>query len=327
MGCRKHVACETLGLSVRTVQRWEKQSHISDRRRGPTNGPPNKLSDAERDVILQTINSKDYASLSPTQIVPKLADKGMYIGSESTMYRVMRQYAMLCHRDKSKQRVPYRKPTGCKATQPNQVWSWDITYLNSPIKGVFFYLYLILDIYSRKIVGFKVFEVQDAEHASQVILEACKREKINKRQIKLHSDNGSPMKGATMLATLQKLGVIPSFSRPSVSNDNPFSEALFRTLKYCPHYPTKPFESVVHANLWVSQFVEWYNTIHLHSGIKFLTPESRHKGTDQAIIINREKVYQNARKNNPIRWSGHTRNWRPDTSVLLNPDILEARAA
>ena len=327
MGCRKSIACSTLGLSLRTVQRWEKQPHMPDRRRGPINGPPNKLNDNERQIILQTVNSKDYASLSPTQIVPKLADRGFYIGSESTLYRVLKEHRMLCHRGKAKQRVPYRKPVSCKATQPNQVWSWDITFLNTPIKGTFYYLYLILDIYSRKIVGFKAFEKQDAAHASQVVLDACQREKISQNQIKLHSDNGSPMKGATMLATLQKLGVIPSFSRPSVSNDNPFSEALFRTLKYCPQYPTKPFESVAHANLWMSQFVKWYNTIHLHSGIKFLTPESRHRGIDQKIIMNREKVYELARKNNPTRWTGPSRNWRPETTVYLNPDILDARAA
>ena len=136
MGCRKSIACSTLGLSLRTVQRWEKQPHMPDRRRGPINGPPNKLNDNERQIILQTVNSKDYASLSPTQIVPKLADRGFYIGSESTLYRVLKEHRMLCHRGKAKQRVPYRKPVSCKATQPNQVWSWDITFLNlNPAPG------------------------------------------------------------------------------------------------------------------------------------------------------------------------------------------------
>ena len=157
--------------------------------------------------------------------------------------------------------------------------------------------------------------------------EAYASEKIDGKKIKLHSDNGSPMKGSTMLVTLQKLGIIPSFSRPSVSNDNPFSEALFRTLKYCPQYPSKPFESIKQANEWVSHFVVWYNSKHLHSGIKFLIPESRHVGNDRKIIEKRQRVYEIARSKNPIRWTRKTRNWIPETEVFLNPNILDARAA
>ena len=172
-----------------------------------------------------------------------------------------------------------------------------------------------------------MYEEQTAENAATLAKEAYASEKICGNNIKLHSDNGSPMKGSTMLLTLQKLGVVPSFSRPSVSNDNPFSESLFRTLKYCPEYPSKPFESIVQANQWVTSFVKWYNTKHLHSGLKFLTPESRHKGTEGKIIENRIKVYEMAKSKNPIRWAGKTRNWMPDAKVLLNPDILDAKAA
>jgi putative transposase len=327
MGCRKSVACEALGFSLRTVERWEKYPHIPDRRQGPINSPPNKLSELERSRILQMINKKEYGALSPCQIVPKLADKGEYIGSESTIYRLLRESEMLCHRSAARQRVPYRKPASCKAMQPNQVWSWDITFFQSSIRGKFYYLYLIMDIFSRKIVGYRVFEDQTAENAAALAKEAYAYEKIDGKKIKLHSDNGSPMKGSTMLVTLQKLGVVPSFSRPSVSNDNPFSEALFRTLKYCPEYPSKPFESIAQANQWVSSFVRWYNTIHLHSGIKFLTPESRHAGKDRKIIENRKKVYEMARLKNPSRWTGNTRNWEPEPEVLLNPSVLEAKAA
>lgn len=325
MGCRKSIACKTLGLSLRTIERWEKNPHLPDSRQGPKNGPQNKLSEKERIRILEVINQKEYGSLSPCQIVPKLADQGEYIGSESTIYRLLKENAMLCHRGNAKQRVPYRKPASCIATQPKQVWSWDITFLSSTIRGKFYYLYLIMDIFSRKIVGFKVYEDQTAENAALLAKEAYTREKIDGKKIKLHSDNGSPMKGSTMLVTLQKLGVIPSFSRPSVSNDNPFSEALFRTLKYCPQYPSKPFESIKQANEWVSHFVVWYNSKHLHSGIKFLTPESRHVGNDRKIIEKRQRVYEIARSKNPIRWK--TRNWIPETEVFLNPNILDARAA
>lgn len=327
MGCRKSIACKTLGLSLRTIERWEKYPHVPDSRQGPKNGPPNKLSEQERKRILEVINMKEYGSLSPCQIVPKLADQGEYIGSESTIYRLLKENTMLCHRGNAKQRVPYRKPASCIATEPNQVWSWDITFLSTSIRGKFYYLYLIMDIFSRKIVGFRVHEDQTAENAAMLAKEVYASEKINGKKIKLHSDNGSPMKGSTMLVTLQKLGVVPSFSRPSVSNDNPFSEALFRTLKYWPEYPSKPFESITQANQWVTGFVRWYNTMHLHSGIKFLTPESRHIGKEGKIIEKRQKVYEIARLKNPIRWTRNTRNWVPDTEVLLNPNILDARAA
>jgi len=327
MGCRKSIACQTLGVSLRTIERWEKCPHVPDSRQGPKNGPPNKLSEQERKKILEVINMKEYGSLSPCQIVPKLADQGDYIGSESTFYRLLKENSMLCHRGNAKQRVPYRKPASCAATQPNQVWSWDITFLNSSIRGKFYYLYLIMDIFSRKIVGYEVYEEQTAENAAALAKKACANEKIGGKKIKLHSDNGSPMKGSTMLVTLQKLGVVPSFSRPSVSNDNPFSEALFRTLKYCPEYPSKPFASITQANQWVSHFVKWYNTKHLHSGIKFITPESRHNGNEKKIVENRKKVYEMARLKNPIRWTGNVRNWVADAEVLLNPNVLDARAA
>jgi transposase InsO family protein len=327
MGCRKSIACNTLGLSLRTIERWEKYPYVPDRRQGPKSGPPNKLSEQERKRILEVVNKKEYGSLSPCQIVPKLADQGEYIGSESTIYRLLKENTMLCHRGNTKQRVPYRKPASCSAIQPNEVWSWDITFLTTAIRGQFYYLYIFMDIFSRKIVGYRVYENQTAENASILAKEAYANEKINGKKIKLHSDNGSPMKGSTMLVTLQKLGVIPSFSRPSVSNDNPFSEALFRTLKYCPEYPSKPFESIAHANQWVARFVRWYNTQHLHSGIKFLTPESRHMGNDSKIIEKRQRVYEMARLKNPIRWTGKIRNWVPETEVLLNPTVLDARAA
>lgn len=327
MGCRKSIACKTLGLSLRTVERWGKYPHLPDSRQGPKNGPPNKLSELERKRILEVVNKKEYGSLSPCQIVPKLADQGEYIGSESTIYRLLKENAMLTHRGKAKQRVPYRKPTSCKATKPNQVWSWDITFLSTSVRGKFYYLYLFMDIFSRKIVGFKVHEDQTAENAAILAKMTCAREKLDGKQIKLHSDNGSPMKGSTMLVTLQKLGVIPSFNRPSVSNDNPYSEALFRTLKYSPEYPSKPFDSISEANRWVTSFVQWYNTEHLHSGIKFLTPESRHIGKERKIIENRQKVYEMAKSKNPIRWTGNIRNWEPNAEVLLNPDVLDARAA
>jgi transposase InsO family protein len=154
----------------------------------------------------------------------------------------------------------------------------------------------------------------------------CQREGIKSDQVTLHSDNGSPMKGATMLATLQQLGVIPSFSRPSVSNDNPYSESLFRTLKYRPEYPEKPFAGLVAARDWVQSFVHWYNTEHFHSAIKFITPEQRHAGEDREILEKRKAVYEQAKSRNPNRWSGDIRNWNPVKEVGLNPEKKKTKS-
>jgi transposase InsO family protein len=175
-----------------------------------------------------------------------------------------------------------------------------------------------MDVFSRKIVGWQVHETESSEYSSQLLTRICREEGVEKNKVIIHSDNGGPMKGATMLATMQRLGVIPSFSRPSVSNDNPFSESLFKTIKYCPQYPSKPFETVKDAIHWVSEFVSWYNTQCLHSAISFTTPESRHCGEDQEILKKRDNVYRIAKQKNPQRWSGRTRNWEKVESVRLN---------
>ena len=200
------------------------------------------------------------------------------------------------------------------------MWTWDITYLASNLKGVFFYLYLFMDIYSRKIVGWEVYENESSEQAADVLRKTRLAEALSlNHELVLHSDNGSPMKGATMLATMQQLGVVPSFSRPSVSNDNPYSVSLFKTLKYTPAYPSKPFESVDEARQWTMNFVAWYNRSHRHSGLKYVTPEQRHNGEDVAILEKRKHVYEEAKLQHPERWSGEIRNWEHESAVRLNP--------
>lgn len=318
-GARKQAACELLGVSCKTIQRWQSSNLLEDKRSFKELVPVNKLTNEERKKILEVVNQPRYANMSPAKIVPLLADSGEYIASESTIYRLLKSEGQMKHRQASKVANRY-KPKALIASEPNQIYSWDITYLASSIKGIFFYLYLILDIYSRKIVGWQIYKAENSEHASDVLEAACLSEGIKKDQVILHSDNGSPMKGATMLVTLQRLGVIPSFSRPGVSNDNPYSEALFRTLKYGPKYPEKGFESLSKAREWVASFIEWYNREHLHSGIKFVTPEQRHKRLDKAILNQRDLVYQEARKRNPHRWAKGTRNWEMINEVLLNPE-------
>ena len=184
-----------------------------------------------------------------------------------------------------------------------------------------------MDIYSRKIVGWQVYEEESSALAADLMTYICQREDIKKNQVTLHSDNGSPMKGATMLATLQALGIIPSFSRPSVSNDNPYSESLFRTLKYRPEYPDSAFENLTAARAWVTGFVDWYNNEHLHSSIKFVTPQQRHTGEERKILENRKQVYKQAKLNNPTRWSGDIRNWDQINHVYLNPEKEKNKAA
>lgn len=315
-GARRERACEELGLSVRTLQRWTNQP--VDNRKGPTTKPANALTAEERRKLLAIANSKEFADLSPWQIVPKLADRGEYIASESTFYRVLRAEKCLQHRDKSMPRK-HQRPQELIARSPNEIWSWDITFLKAAIKGTFYYLYLPMDIFSRLIVHWEVHEVQSEVFASEMITRACEQQKISRNQIVLHSDNGGPMKGATMLATLQRLGVMPSFSRPKVSDDNPFSESLFKTVKYCPSYPENGFESLDQAKTWVEKFVNWYNNKHYHSGIRWVTPASRHIGEDSEILKNRKQVYEQAKASNPIRWSKETRNWNRIIEVELNP--------
>jgi putative transposase len=323
-GARRAAAAEILGLTVRTLQRWADQGPGSeDQRRGPHTEPANKLSAAERRRVLDVVNSPKYRDLAPAQIVPRLADEeGIYLASESTLYRVLREEKQLAHRQRSRPATSTR-PAEQMATGPNQVYSWDITYLPGPVRGTFFYLYLILDVWSRKIVGAVVHDTECSDLASQLFEATCWREGLDPEGLVLHSDNGSPMKGATMLATLHRLGVIPSFSRPHVSDDNPYSEALFRTLKFRPEYPCVPFASLEAARAWVAAFIDWYNTEHRHSAIRYVTPAERHHGREEAVLERRRRIYEAARQEHPERWSGQVRNWTPIATVRLNPDRKE----
>jgi transposase InsO family protein len=310
-------SCEEVGVEPRTVQRWRLLPVLEDGRRGPKTKPANRLSELERAKIIAVATSEEFINKSPHQIVPTLADRGEFVASESSFYRVMKAGEVLAHRGRSQPRVVAR-PKALQATMPNEIYSWDITYLLSSLQGQFFYLYMFLDVFSRKIVGWRVHANQCADLSSKLLTEICEQQGIPKGQLTTHADNGGPMKGATMLVTLQKLGVMPSFSRPSVSNDNPFSESLFKTLKYCPQYPTKPFESIEEATIWTESFVNWYNNEQLHSGIKFVTPASRHAGEDTAILAKRNIVYKEAKERNPIRWSKESRNWQRISVVKLN---------
>ena len=321
-GARLSRISELLGLHARTLRRWREaqQEGIGDGRPlAERPRPANALNEEERQAVLNVCNQLEYAHLPPSQIVPRLTDEGVYLASESTFYRILRKAEQAAHRGRAQPPQKPARPQPCRATGPNQVWSWDITYLASCIRGTFYRLYMVEDIFSRKITSWEIHEQESAAHASTLITKACLREGIQPGELTLHADNGGPMKGATMLATLQRLGVVQSFSRPSVSDDNPYSEALFRTLKYVPNYPGKPFESLEAARAWVQSFVTWYNESHRHSAIGFVTPAQRHRGEDVAILAARKAVYEQAKAQRPERWSGPTRDWSRKEVVWLNP--------
>lgn len=321
-GARQFVACHEVGISERTLQRWRIEgSETKDKRPDAIRPEPhNKLTKAEELKIIQIINQTEHQNLPPSQIIPILADKGTYIASESTFYRVLKEHQQNNHRGKSKAPVK-RNITTHQANGPNQVWMWDITWLPGAAKGIYYYLYLILDLYSRKIVGWEIWDRESSENASILVRKAVYSEHVlsNNTPLVLHSDNGSPMKGASLLTTLYELGVVTSNSRPRVSNDNAFIESFFKTVKYMPTFPYNGFRSIDEARKWTSEFAKFYNNEHRHSALKFLTPSQRHNGLTDNIISNRNAVYEIAKAKHPERWSRNTRNWFLDEIIYLNP--------
>jgi transposase InsO family protein len=326
-GARLAAACRLIGISARTVERWRARPGGEDQRRGPRHAPRNALTAPEQAKVVAVMTSPRYAGMSPKQVVPRLADEGQYLASESTMYRLQRQLGLRAHRRSTPRTHVTRAKSVHQATGPNQVWSWDITWLPTTVRGQYLFLYLIMDVWSRRIVGWQVHAREGADEAAALICLTCDENGVDPKGLVLHSDNGKPMRGSTMLATLQWLGVVPSFSRPHVSDDNPYSEALFRTLKYAPAYPRLPFADAAAARAWVQRFVAWYNGEHRHSGIRFVTPDERHFSLEKDILVRRHALYQQARRRRPERWSRTTRNWNPVAVVVLNPEPAQREPA
>jgi len=324
-GARLASACELLGIDVRTLQRWKAGEGLrcgDARPQAPRPSPAHALSEAERAKMLELANSPRFAEVPPARIVPMLADEGVYVASESSFYRVLRAQEQLQHRGRAKAAQASRPPSTHVAQAPNQVWCWDVTYLPTLIAGRWFYLYLILDLYSRKIVGWEVHERDSADHAAHLVRRTALAEAIHAQVTRpvLHGDNGSTLKATTVLAMLHWLGIEPSYSRPRVSDDNAHAEALFRTAKYRPEFPARGFATLEEARAWASRFVHWYNFEHRHSGINYVTPAQRHNGEDHAILAARHALYAEARERHPRRWSGRTRDWTPIGAVTLNPE-------
>lgn len=314
-GASRAAAAGMLGISLRTLERWEKDLR-NDGRESNRFARSNALLPEERARVVEVACSPEFRDLSPNQIVPILAEKGVYVASESTFYRILDAEGLLTHRSES--RAPERsRPEELVATAPNQVWTWDITPLRSLVKGVFFRLYLMLDIWDRSVVGWAIHEEERGTHAGDLLHEACVRENVHQNDLVVHQDNGAPMISWEFLSALRFWGK-PSYSRPGVCDDNPFSESMFKTLKYRPGFP-RFFATIEEARTWVAEFVDWYNNYHRHSGIGYVTPMQRRRGEDVDILKRRRETYAAARDTHPERWSGKTRSWSRPVSVSLNP--------
>lgn len=321
-GARLNRACVEAGICLRTYRRWFHNGETQPDRRpmAVRPSPCNKLTEEERGQILELCNSPQYSHLPPTQIVPDLLDQGVYVASESSFYRVLKAANQLHHRGHSRAPKRHSQPTTHVASAPHQVWCWDITYCPSRVRGQFYYLYMFEDLYSRKIVGYEVYESESATYSAELLQRCILREKCRHQPLVLHSDNGAPMKASTMKAKLEELGVLPSYSRPRVSNDNAFIESLFRVLKYQYDWPSRGFTSLEEARSWVDRFVRWYNTEHRHSKINFVTPQQRHQGLDSALLARRQEVLEAARQASPTRWGSRpVRDCQPVGAVTLNP--------
>ena len=270
----------------------------------------------------------EFASLPPTQIVPALLDSGEYYGSESTFYRVLKAHDQLHHRGRSLAPKVRALPTTYTATGPGQVFCWDITYLPSTVRGQFYYLYMLEDLYSRKIVGNEVYVEESGDNAAKLLEQTLLREKCLHSGVVLHSDNGAPMKSQTIRIKAYELGVTTSYSRPRVSNDNPFAESLFRTCKYRPDWPSAGFKNIDEARTWVLKFTRWYNYEHKHSKLRFVTPGQRHTGQDKAILAKRKERIEEAKAANPNRWGKRdVRNCTPVGPTTLNPERKQTKQA
>lgn len=324
-GARLRVACRIAGIDVRTLQRWQASEGLQagDKRPAATRPvPSHALTAQEREQVLAVANQARFAEMPPARIVPMLADEGTYLASESTFCRLLRTQGQNTHRGAAKAPRAPRPPSTHVATGPQQVWCWDTTYLPTLVAGQWYYLYLIQDLYSRKIVAWEVHDSDESAHAARLVHRAALAEGIAglDHQMVLHGDNGATLKATTVLAMLQWLGVKPSYSRPRVSDDNAFVESLFRTAKYRPEFPAGGFADLQAARQWASRFVHWYNHEHRHSGIRYVSPAQRHAGQDEVILEARHGLYQQARALHPRRWARHTRNWTPAGPVALNPE-------
>lgn len=314
-----HVAaCDYLGVPRASYYRWVRQPV-----RGPRPSrckPPRALSDEERQAVLDVLHSERFVDKAPATVVATLMDEGTYLCSTRTVYRILRGAGELRERRRQARHPEYKKPE-LLATGPNQVWSWDITKLKGPVKWTYFYLYVIIDIFSRRVVGWMVAERETSALAQLLIDETCDKQDILPGQLVIHSDRGTPMTARGTAQLMADLGVTKSHSRPYTSDDNPYSEAQFKTLKYRPDFP-RTFGSLADAKAFCRGFFTWYNGDHRHSGIAYLTPDDVHHGKAQSVLENRQVVMNEVFRTRPERFV----NRRPVVKQLpeaawINPPV------
>jgi putative transposase len=315
-GARKKACCELIGISIRTLQNWKREG-LADHRKGAEKWVPAKISRETRRLIIQVCTSDRFKDMTPAAIVATLAQERTYYASESTFYRILRAENLVHHRNNSKPGKTREKPPELVATGPGQVFCWDITWLPLRVKGLFVYAYVVLDIFDRTIVGWEIHANESEELARDLFARLARG--MNMPGAHLHADNGNPMKGLTLLSLLHFLQVSYSFSRPRVSDDNPYIESVFKTVKYTAGYPGS-FRDIDHARQWFADFVNWYNNSHLHSSLGYVTPMQKRKGDDFVLFSIRNQTMEMAKRLHPERWGKrNVRKWIPGKPVVLNP--------
>lgn len=313
-------ACDVLGLPRSRVYRYRAAQGEVEKLLPKSKPHPRSLSQEEKVQVRQTLNSERFQDQPPREVYATLLDEGRYLCHWRTMYRILDEYEEVRERRNQLTHPNYEKPE-LLATGPNQVWSWDITKLLGPVKWTYYYLYAILDIYSRYVVGWMIATQQTAKLARELIQQTCAKQSIQAEQLSLHSDRGGPMIAKTMAMLLADLGVTKSHSRPHVSDDNPFSEAQFKTMKYRPDYPDR-FGCQADARCWSRDFFDWYNNDHHHSAIGLLTPADVHYGRAARIIQERQKVLHLAYEKYPQRFvKGPSTPPQLPKAVWINPPM------
>ena len=307
-------ACEMLGVPRSSLYR-ARQPKVEVRPR-PT--PVRALTVEDKVEVRQVLNSERFADLAPRQVYAALLDDEIYLCHWRTMYRILSEHQEVQERRGQLKHPPTSIPR-LEATAPRQLWSWDITKLPGPAKWTYYYLYVILDIYSRFAVGWMVAEKESAELAEKLIADTCRQENILPEQLSLHSDRGAAMRAKTVAQLLRDLHIAPSFSRPYTPNDNPYSEAQFKTLKYQPGFPDH-FENRQQAWEWTHLFFDWYNYRHYHSALGLLTPATVHFDQVHTVQLQRQKTLDNAYLNHPERFvNGEPVIAKLPASVWINP--------
>lgn len=291
-------ACQAIGLARSSFYRWEKGPQNRVKKARPE--PKRTITEQERTIILSILNSARFCDLAPRQVYATLLDEGTYHCSWRSMYRILADHDQVRERRRQRRHPHYEKPE-LLATSANELWTWDITRLKGPVPWHYYYLYVIIDIFSRYVVGFMVAERESAELAIELIEISCQRQHILPEQLTLHSDRGAAMTSKSMALFLSDLGVKKTHSRPHVSNDNPFSEAQFKTLKYHPTFPDR-FGSIHDARAWAQEFFDWYNNHHRHSSIALMTPYMVHYGQAERVREQRKQVLTLAYNTHPERF-------------------------